>query len=481
MASLRSPIRRIGGLLYSWVRLNQIREWCKGTEAGRWADISVQSLCTDSRLLKAGDVFLALKGDSFDGHNFVETAVKLGAAAVVTERPYPVSVPCLVVKNTLHALVELGRALRDEFTGPVFAITGSAGKSSTKEMLATLLGPHTVASPASFNNLMGVSRTLCLVKDDTRQLILEMGMNHLQEIDELCESFRPIAGLITNIGDAHIGKLGGKQGVYQAKKELFDYLARPGSGTIGVALNIDDGLIEKAYQEAFRTPVPVVTYSCEGKEASVKLTSRKLHPDTGALTLTLEVHGEEYSFALPLFGLHQGQNVVAAIAAALVLGRPFEEFRERVNSIRAASHRGEVKPLKDNRVLLDESYNSNPTALRSSLESLAELNPLRRRVLVIGEMFELGEFSERLHGEVGTFLADLLKKRGSPFILAGVGKNITPLLEPVRKAFPKVTVQAFSSHQEATPWVQSQLQSGDVLFVKGSRGVELDKLVARLE
>jgi len=466
--------------LYSWVKLSHLREWCKGKEAGQWKDVPVSTLSTDSRSLKAGEVFLALKGDNFDGHAFIEQAAKLGAAAVISERPFDIPIPCLVVENTLTALVDIGRAIRNEFTGATIAITGSAGKSSTKEMLATLLGPHTVASPASFNNLMGVSRTLCLVKDDTRQLVLEMGMNALLEIKELCENFQPIAGLITNIGDAHIGKLGGREGVYQAKKELFDFLARTGNETVGMALNLDDSLVVRAYHEAFRFPVPTVTYSCEGNPADVRLVSRELDSESGALKLTLEVRGETATFSLPLFGFHQAQNIVAAVAGGLTLGGTFSEFRDRIAHIRAASHRGEVLRLSGGQVLIDESYNSNPTALRSSLESLCEISPARRRVLILGEMFELGEFAESLHRESGETFVTLQKQRPYPFVLVGVGKGIGPLLEPVRAAFPQALIQSFPSHAEALPWVRSQMAASDVLFVKGSRGVQLDKLVASL-
>jgi len=466
--------------MYSWVRLSHLKDWCNGRELGQWADFSVKALSTDSRSVKTGEVFLALKGDTFDGHDYVEAAVKQGASAVIAERDYPVNVPVLVVKNSLNALIDIGRALRHEFSGAVVAITGSAGKSSTKEMLATLLGPNTVASPASFNNLMGVSRTLCLVQDSTRLLVLEMGMNNLGEIAELCETFRPIAGLITNIGDAHIGKLGGREGVYQAKKELFDFLARPHSDAICVALNMDDPSVVKAYHEAFRAPVPTVTYSCEGLETDVRLVSRRLDPLTGSLEIKLDVRGEAATFQLPIFGLHQGQNIVAAVAGALVLGGHFSDFKDRINDIRAASHRGEVKRLKDNQILIDESYNCNPTALKSSLTSLAELSPNLRRVLILGEMFELGEFSETLHREVGEHLAQIQKDRPSPFVVLGVGKGTEPLLAAVKAAHPSAVLQNVPTHAEALAWTESHRKAGDVLFVKGSRGVALDKLVAKL-
>ena len=158
----------------------------------------------------------------------------------------------------------------------------------------------TVASPASFNNLMGVSRTLCLVKDTTEFLVLEMGMNDFGEIEELCETFRPHAGLITNIGDAHIGKLGGQEGIYRAKKELFDYLAKPKSETVGVALNVNDEWVVKAYEAAFSKRPKTISFSLDRKPSDVQVTRREINPLTAKLSLDVSVGPEKFSGELPL-------------------------------------------------------------------------------------------------------------------------------------------------------------------------------------
>lgn len=465
--------------MYSWVHLEKLREWTHGKAAGAWSDFPVKAIGTDTRALKKGDVFLALRGEKFDANDFLEAAVKGGASAVITHREAKLPVPVLVVPDTLKALIAIGTALRDAFEGPVVGITGSAGKSSTKEMVAALLGPDTVASPASFNNLMGVSRTLCLVTDSTRRLILELGMNDFGEIAELCESFRPRVGCLTNIGDAHIGKLGGKDGIFRAKKELFDYLASA-PDTIGVALNLDDPLVEQAYQEAFRGPVPTVTYTLTGELADVSVSRHGIDPTTGFLNLNLSIRGSSFDLSLPLFGMHHAQNAAAATAIALVLGLSEAELVGRYQTLRPARHRGEIVNLKLGPTLIDESYNSNPTALGSSLASLGEISPTRRRVMVIGDMFELGEFGPALHAECGVNLASQLEKKKAPFALLGVGKEVSHLVRPVAEKFPKAEVHRVDSERDVDAWLLSRLQPSDVLLVKGSRGVQLDRLVQRI-
>ncbi|MFM8313082.1 MAG: UDP-N-acetylmuramoyl-tripeptide--D-alanyl-D-alanine ligase, partial [Deltaproteobacteria bacterium] len=239
--------------MYSSITFKTLAGWTQGelSEASH-SEFPISQISTDTRTLKVGDVYLALKGESFDGNQFVQQAIKKGASGVICETAEPLTVPKIRVPDALKALICIGENLRNLFQGKVFAITGSAGKSSTKDMVAVLLGDSTVSSPASFNNLMGVSRTLCLVTDSTQNLVLEMGMNNFGEIAELCQRFRPQYGMITNVGDAHIGKLGGQEGIYRAKKEMFDFLAKDSSAK-GLALNADDPWVMEAFKSNFNT------------------------------------------------------------------------------------------------------------------------------------------------------------------------------------------------------------------------------------
>ncbi len=463
--------------MFSWVQLEHLAKWTGGT----WSETNalgrrVEAISTDSRSIKSGQIFAAIKGPTFDGHDYVEAVAKQGALAAIVEHKTASSLPQLVVKDTSRALVAIGEALRDAFSGPVLAITGSAGKSSTKEMVADLLGDHTVRSPKSFNNLWGVPRTLFLLQDDTKNLVLEMGMNALGEIEEICRHFKPTRGLITNIGDAHMGKMGGKEKIYQAKKELFDSLAQRPSAE--VALNVDDEWVRKAYDAAFAGKNPTtVTYSGLGNAADVRVLERRMDPVTGELTLKLNIRGTQATIPFALFGLHQAHNIAAASAAALLFGLTPKQILERLPDLKSTTMRGELIALAEGKTLIDESYNSNPSALAASLSSVAQLDPLRRRVLVLGEMRELGEFSNDLHAQVGRTLVELYKEKKFPFLLVGVGNGFLPFLATVEQELPGIPCVAVPDTTQAVERLKALTLPGDIVLVKGSRGIELEAVV----
>jgi UDP-N-acetylmuramoyl-tripeptide--D-alanyl-D-alanine ligase len=468
--------------LFNTTRFTDLVAWTGGQlRPGARADFLVRSLSSDTRSLQNGEVFVALRGDQFDGHRFIDEAIKRGAAGVIAETLPEGSpdVPFLIVEDALQAWINIAVKIRERFQGPVVAITGSAGKSSTKEMVAKLLGPDTVASPASFNNLLGVSKTLCLVGDATRNLVLEMGMNAPGEIREMCDRFRPEFGLISNIGDAHIGRLGGQEGIFRAKKELFDFLAAQPTKTQGIALNAEDPLVVRAAAEAFAMPVRTLRYSADPKTpADVWVKEKSLDPNRGSLRLTIAVAGDAFDISLPIYGMHHAQNVAGSIALATLMGVSLSEIRQRLSLIQAAPHRGQIMELAEGRVLIDESYNSNPTALISSLESLARLNPDKPRLLVLGEMREMGEYSRSLHQKVGRAVVELFTKL--PITVVGVGKEMEAMAQEVRQGLPQVSVQVIETAEAAIDVVRQRFAPDSLCLVKGSRGVKLDIVVEAL-
>lgn len=459
-------------------------EWTEGElSAPDRSDFSVGQISTDSRTLKPGDVFLALRGDSFDGNLFIQEAAKLGALGVICESPEEVSIPKIKVKNGLGGLIAIGQKMRDLFQGPVFAITGSAGKSSTKDMVAVLLSDNTVSSPASFNNLMGVSRTLCLLKDTTKNLVLEMGMNNFGEILELCQRFKPYYGLITNIGDAHIGKLGGQEGIFRAKKEMFDFLSQS-SQTRGIALNADDPWVMEAFKQSFphfqESSLKVLSYSQQEKTADVFLQSQEMDPETGFLNLRISIGAEEVSFSLPIFGEHQAQNIIAAIAMVRLVDVPLVDIKKRMAEIKPAPHRGEIVTLSDRKILIDETYNSNPKALLSSLKSLTKMNHRRRKVLVLGEMRELGAFSSALHDEIGEFLVSWITQEKPLLKLVTVQGDARRISDRVIRSCPHIETHHVDDVKALMKDLPKWLKPQDIVFLKGSRGVKLDSVLSVL-
>jgi len=445
---------------------------------------TVHSVSSDSRTLKQGEVFVALRGDSFDGHQFMAQAISMGALAIISEHVpaelKQASIPLLQVKDSLQAYVAIGKALRDSFSGKVLGITGSAGKSSTKDMVGVLLGPNTLVSPKSYNNLLGTSKTLCLLEDTTKNLVLEMGMNGLREIQAMCENFRPEAGVITNIGTAHIGKLGGQSGIYQAKKELMDWLGNS-SHCWGVGINLDDPLVVQAVAEAVPKNTPRVTYSAKDSKADIFIEKTQINAQTGALTVDFKVEGRLISARLPHFGIHHAHNLAAAMALARLAGISWDLMEERIVQVVPSESRGQLIDLGKSITLIDESYNSNPSALISSLESVMKMDPHRRKVLVLGEMRELDEFSETLHREVGQALGKLLMKTGQKAEVVCVGADSRFLREGLQEEMPQLATHGVPDVDAVKPWVSALLAPGDIVLVKGSRGNALDQLVKHLK
>lgn len=463
--------------MFGGVTLETLEQWCSARFINAPnTQIPVTNISTDSRTLVPGDVFVALRGPAFDGNLFTADAIQKGALAVIGESAPPKKTAFLPVANSLGALVAIGEGQRGLFRGPVVGITGSSGKSSTKEMTATLVGAGALASPASFNNLIGVSKTLCLATDATESIILELGMNARTEIAELCRRFRPQRGAITNIGDAHLGKLGSKEAIYQAKKELFDFLAH--NDCQGVALNVSDPLIARALEESgLSKSCNRVSYSKDARvQASILLLRAQLNPQTAFLDMELSLEGVPIQCTLPIFGMHHTDNLLTAICLARLCNTSLDSIIKRLPLLRPAAHRGQVISMAQERTLIDECYNSNPSALISSLQSLMQIDSKRRLVVVLGEMRELGEFSAAQHLQVGNLLGEWLSKRESPSVIIGVGESAQGFLAAAKNT-PKIRTHHIPAVEDAYALVEGVFQPGDLLFVKGSRGVQLDRLV----
>lgn len=466
------------------ITLKQISDWLAISPVGLGSlSLSIKDISTDSRTLQSSSLFVAIRGEHFDGHDYIGEAINRGASAILCERlPQNASqTNCLFFKvsSSLLAFSEVAKQLRNQFSGKVIAITGSAGKSSTKDMAGLLLGPHHLVSPKSFNNLLGVSKTICLLNEKTENLVLEMGMNAKGEIAQMCEVFNPQGGAITNIGDAHIGKLGGREGIYQAKKELFDHIGKIG-GPLGVALNQDDPWVMRAAAEALGSEIRRITFSALDSKADIFVSQREVCPKTGNLLFHLDVSGKTMKVSLPHFGVHQALNTAAAVAIAKLMGISDSQIEQRLPLLVPSESRGVIREMSQGVTLIDESYNSNPSALLSALESVFLMAPLRRKLLVIGEMRELEEFSNKLHREVGEKLSQHLEDLSQNSVIIGVGAHTRPLLDAIPQT-SKVVKAYFDSVEELNHSWEKFLQPQDLVMLKGSRGVGLEKALPILE
>ncbi len=424
----------------------------------------------DTRTLEPGDLFFCLRGER-DGHDFAAEAIAKGAAAVVADHPLPVEGKVIVVPDTLAALQQLAAEVRNEWGGTLIAVTGSAGKTTTKEMIAHLLEAAFPVgkSEGNLNNHIGVPLSLLRMPRDRKVWVIEIGMNHPGEIRHLAKIARPDIAVVTNVGTAHIQNFeNGIEGIASAKRELIEAL--PPNGT--AILNQDDPRVLE-----FRKihPGPTITFglSPEADIHPAAAERSEANPAERAERATFP-RTQDPGPSTHLPGRHNLLNLQAALAVAHVFHIPEARLREAVASLTPGKMRGEVFTL-NGATIINDCYNSNPEAARSMLDVLSS-TPASRHIAVLGEMLELGRMTEQLHREVGEYAA-----RSGVDLLIGVrGAARFTVAEAVRSGLSESAAIFFDSPAEAGDFLKVHIQPGDAVLFKGSRGVALEKALDRV-
>jgi UDP-N-acetylmuramoyl-tripeptide--D-alanyl-D-alanine ligase len=420
---------------------------------------------TDTRALAAGEVFLALKGERFDGHDFAAQALRQGAVAVVVSRPLPEQPERQVlVPDTLVALGQIARGWRLTMPARVAAITGSAGKTTTKGLLANICqqaGP-TVAAAGTENNEIGVPRTLLRLRDEHRFCVLEFGMRGRGEIRQLAEIARPDVGIITTIGEAHIGRLGSRETIAESKAEMLPLLPPDGVAV----LPADDFFFPVL---ASLCPCPVLPFGF-GTEARVRCL--EIHAQAlASLRATVLLGDVTVDLTVPLPGRHNLGNALAAAAAGLALGCTPDHIRQGVETYSGLEMRGEVMSGPAGTTILNDAYNANPDSVAAALDVLRQAPG--RKVFVFGDMLELGEIEAEAHQRVGEQAAE-----AGVSLLVTVGELAALSAGPARDAGLEVVLA--TTPEEAADRLLPLLQAGDTILVKASRGIALERTVGRL-
>ncbi len=418
---------------------------------------------TDSRTIQPGDLFVALRGPRFDGHDFLTQAFRKGAAAALVERNTEVELEGTVwrVGDTLRALGDLARFHRDRFSLEVVAITGSCGKTTTKEMVRHLLSerPNVVASPGTQNNLIGVPLALFGLTPQSRAAVLELGTNQWGELARLTEMARPTVGAVTNIGMAHLTTFGDLQGVLRAKGELWERL-EPGACLV---LNADDPLLRRAGQKLGRR---IVWFSCL-EETEVQASRIVLEPWASRAL----VNGK-WELTVPLPGLHNLMNALAALACAQALGQDLGAAVERLASMAALPGRLTLRQI-GGALFLDDTYNANPNSYRAALEVLMKITMSGRRIVVAGDMLEQGTSAPERHAELGRWIGTLGVEG-----LVAVGRFARTLIQAAQKGeSPPQGTWSFDEARQAGEFLTGFVQRGDVILVKGSRGMKMEEVL----
>ena len=446
--------------------LQRIAQWADGTLSGNNPDQTVTRVCTDSRKLERGDLFLALRGEMFDGHRFVVQAAAQGAAAVVVEQSYdgamPTHFPVIRVADTLQALQSLASRYRASLPLRVLALTGSTGKTSTKDFVAAVLGEkfRVVKTEGNFNNHIGLPLTMLRASSADQIGVFELGMNHPGEIAPLAAMAAPEVGIITNIGTAHLEFMGTREAIALEKGHLAEVL--PASGHL--VLNAADDFCESL---ARRCPAPTVTTGIERGDLSATL----LETGFEGTRFLVRAGDEAVEFSLPVPGLHMVENALLAIAAGRVFGVSLAEAARGLAQCSLTKGRLERKTLAGID-FLDDTYNANPDSMRAALRTLAVLPVKGLRIAVLGRMGELGSESERGHQSVGREAA----QAGINALLAVGGDEAGWIAQAARQA-GLTAVHQFADPEAAALWLTEHAHPGDLVLVKGSRSARMERVL----
>jgi UDP-N-acetylmuramoyl-tripeptide--D-alanyl-D-alanine ligase len=439
----------------------------------------VERWSIDTRSLQPGDLFVAIRGDRFDGHAFVAAALAAGAAgAVVTAAPVLPEAgkggpaPLLIeVADTTRALQDGAREMRRRAGAKVVAITGSAGKTTTKELAAAFLAAKysVFRNKGNLNNHIGLPLSLLELRTRPDVAVVELGMNHAGEIRTLIAIAEPDVRVWTNVGDAHLGFFASADAIADAKGEILDQ-ARPGDLLIA---NADDERIAARIRDfAGRTVTFGLSAAAQVRGSDVE------HLGLDGMAATVTTPRGEMRMRTPLLGTGNLLNLLAAAAVAIELGVPLPAIADRAASMAPAPHRGELLRLPGGITLIDDSYNSSPAALKRSLETVHAATGSARKIAVLGEMLELGAHAERLHQECGRAAADA----GLSLLIAVGGDGAQWLADSARRAgMAESAVLYVPTSHDASEIALRKVRPGDLILVKGSRGIRTDLVVDRLK
>lgn len=434
-----------------------------------WRDISFTGLSINTKTLNPGNLFIALAGTKQDGHDFINDAFEKGAAAVLVTKPIPASIPHLFVNNAELALGQLAKAWRDQFSIPFIAITGSNGKTTLKNMVASILtaacghdSNAVLATQGTLNNHLGLPLTLAQLNIAHRYAVIEMGMNHFGEIEYLTKLTRPHIAIITNAASAHLEGVGSIAGVAQAKSEIFLGLTEDGT----VILNHDDAYFEYWYKKS--RPLKCHSFGLNpGADVSATIPIQENNSNQASSVL-LHTPAGEISLQLPLLGKHNILNTLAATAATLALGVKSEAIRAGLENIAPAPGRLQLKRIAQGINIIDDTYNANPFSLEVAINTLVEF--VGPKILVLGDMKELGQEAANIHQDAGLNI----RKAGIDYLF-----TYGELSVAASKAFGEGAYH-FNEQKKLIDALKPFLRNQITILVKGSRSMRMEHIISGL-
>ena len=444
----------------SRITLKQAAEWCGGRVEEKYEDVTFYGANIDSRNLLPGQLFVALKG-ARDGHDFIPGALERGAAAVLCNR-CDGDYPAIVVEDTRKALGDIARGERQRIGMKVVGVTGSVGKSTTKEMIACVLETtyRTGKSPVNHNNDLGLPMAIMALPENTQVAVLEMGMNHFREMAYLTSIAKPDVAVIINIGTMHIEHLGSMEGILKAKLEILEGMDNRGT----VILNGDDQLLWNLREES---EVRGIYFG--SKNGRCKVCAEDVQEEEGQLRFRVRYGEEWFVVELPVEGEHFVSDALAAITVGLQLGVSQEKIQDSLSNFRNMAGRQEIFEAKG-RTIIKDCYNAGPESMAAALTVLG--NRTGRRVAVLGDMLELGTSAQAEHYRVGRIAAEKAD------LLLAYGPNSCRVISgAVTGGMPDGRARGFEDQKELTETLRRLSKPGDVILFKGSNGMHMDHIL----
>lgn len=441
--------------------LKQVAEWTKGRVAPEFEDITVNGVTSDSRETKEGQLFIPLRGETFDGHDYISAAM-VRCAATLSEQPLDPAVPAVYVEDTLRAYGDLARCYREQLSLSVIGVTGSVGKTTTKEMIAGILETafRTARTEGNYNNNIGLPQTVLEIPEDYQAAVLELGMNHFNEMSYLTSIAQPDIAVITNIGTMHIEHLGSREGILQAKLEILEGL-RPDGRTV---FNGDEPLLWNLKEYNRVTPL---YFGIENDACDVL--AKDVETVDGGMNFRVHAFGDEMEVFIPAPGMHMVYNALAAISVGYLMGVKPAKMQQALAMFRNAGMRQEIIK-RDGYTVIADCYNAGPESMEAALQVLADTPTQGRRIAVLGDMLELGVCSPAEHYRIGRLAAQTANALFTYGKMAGryISGAVTGGMNQKR-------VTTYKTHEELADALKRFAKPGDVLLFKGSRGMRMEQ------
>lgn len=452
------------------LRLEQVVQYTEGTLLSGSDAIMISGVSTDSRKINAGDLFIALKGERFDAHDFIPSLLNQGIAAVLIsdQTCLPAgafSTAVIQVQDTLKALQMLAAGYRQLFPVPVVAVTGSVGKTTTKDLLAACLNPafHTLKTQGNFNNEIGLPLTLLNLNADHQAAVVEIGMRAPREIYELAYVLQPSYAIITNVEAVHLETMGSLENIAKAKCEVLEFIR---TGFFALLHGDNELLLKTAAAYPCRTYTFGYNENCDIQILSVE-------NDGNGIQVSLRLFAVRETFFLPLPVDQLAANLAAAVGMAFLLGVSLQAVKTALENFAPGDKRMNRITLKEGGIVIDDTYNANPLSMIAALEACPQISKGRKTVAVLGDMLELGQYETEGHKEVGRKAAAL-----GFDMLVTIGERAKYYKEGAIEAGMSVEqIFQFTDSKEALQWIRENVSQQDVILFKASRGMQLDKLV----